>query len=88
MMRRYKEGVDRGPPACCRLPGRLRAVDAYVDELDLVGGPGFCADGDEPAYGGPAGLPAGGAAEAFLYGCLNRVRSRGVEKECVSATWT
>ena len=58
----------------------VRAVDVFVDELDLTG-LGFC--GVEPkATGRPAYHP-GTLLKIYVYGYLNRVQSsRRLEREC------
>ena len=84
----FKAGVDRSQPSL--LPARVedyvdrnnpvRAIDAFVDALDLEE-LGFCHAGS----GGGAGQPAYDPADLlklYLYGYINRVRSsRGLERE-------
>ena len=90
-MRRFVVGDDRGQSdAVSRTAGRLigednpvRAIDVFVDELDLAG-LGF--GGVEPeATGRPAYHPAT-LLKIYVYGYLNRVQSsRRLEREA-SAT--
>src|SRR6202161_2156741 len=87
-MTRFVAGDDRSQSTL--FPERLedylsednpvRAVDVFVDELDLMG-LGFC--GVEPeATGRPAYHP-GTLLKIYVYGYLNRVQSsRRLEREC------
>ncbi|WP_165742094.1 transposase [Candidatus Thiosymbion oneisti] len=89
MARRYKRGVARAQEAL--LPPRVedyvsetnlvRAIDAYVDTLDLPA-LGFTKSGGDLTPGQPAFDP-GLRLKLYLYGDLNRVRSsRRLEREC------
>lgn len=89
MARRYKQGRARGQEAL--LPPRIedyvgednlvRAIDAYVDTLDLEALGFTNADGNL-APGQPPFDPAV-LLKLYLYGYLNRVRSsRRLEREC------
>lgn len=92
MIRKYKCGTDRQEVA--RLPPRLedyvavdhpvRAIDAYVESLNLSA-LGF--DRTQPnrtAAGQPAYAPAA-LLKLYLYGYVNRVRSRrALAQECQS----
>jgi len=81
MRTRYKSGVDRGQPAL--LPPRLddlvgadnrvRAIDAYVEALDL-GRLGFVMPGSSGGRGQPPYAP-GDLLKLYLYGYLHRTRS-------------
>jgi transposase len=87
--RRYKQGIQRQQGIL--LPTRVdeyveednpvRAIDAYVDSLDL-GSLGFRHVHGELAPGQPA-FPPQALLKLYLYGYLQRVRSsRRLEKEC------
>lgn len=89
MARRYKQGQARAQEAL--LPPRVedyvsetnlvRAIDAYVDTLDLPE-LGFTNSGGDLTPGQPAFDP-GMLLKLYLYGYLNRVRSsRRLEWEC------
>ena len=88
--RRYKPGIDRSQETL--FPPRLedyvsehnpvRAIDAYIDSLDM-GALGFMhsAPGRHQA-GQPAYAPQM-LLKLYLYGYLNRLRSsRALEREC------
>ena len=81
-MRRFIEGEDRSQARCCRRAwmtdvaedNPVRAVDAFVEELDLQA-LGFA--GAEPAETGrPAYHPAT-LLKIYVYGYLNRVSRAG-----------
>jgi len=87
--RRYKQGTSRRQEML--LPARVedyvdeknlvRAIDVYVDSLDLVE-LGFANAGGELGAGRPAYDP-GMLLKLYLYGYLNRVRSsRRLQAEC------
>jgi transposase len=87
--RRYKQGIDRQQGFL--LPTRIeeyvgednpvRAIDTYLDSLDL-NGLGFHHAHGELAPGQPA-FPPMALLKLYLYGYLHRVRSsRRLEKEC------
>ena len=87
--RRYKEGIDR--QQAFLLPPRVdeyvnednpvRALDVYVDSLDLEG-LGFNNTAGELSAGQPA-FPPRAMLKLYLYGYLQRVRSsRRLEQEC------
>jgi len=86
-MRRFVEGIDRGQttlfPECLEdwidEDNPVRAIDAFVDELDLSG-LGF--DGAAPeATGRPSYHPTV-LLKLYIYGYLNRVQSsRRLERE-------
>lgn len=91
MTRQHKQGVDRQAagslPAClddCVGPERpARAIDAYVDSLDLSA-LGFARIEPNPTAAGQPAFPPAALLKLHLYGHLNRVRSsRGLERECV-----
>src|SRR3974377_558970 len=91
-MRRFVEGIDRarraGFPECLEdwidEDNPVRAIDAFVDELDLSG-LGF--DGAAPeATGRPSYHPTV-LLKLYIYGYLNRVQSsprfgRGAGRNC------
>ena len=88
--RPYKQGIDRFESA--RLPLRLedwvdadnvvRAIDVYVDGLDLPALGFGLTEPNRTAAGQPAYPPAA-LLKLYLYGYLNRVRSsRALEREC------
>jgi transposase len=88
--RNYKEGIDRQqsfllPPSVdeyVSADNPVRAIDTYVDSLDLEG-LGFKHAGGELAPGQPA-FPPTALLKLYLYGYLHRVRSsRRLEAECV-----
>lgn len=90
MTRRHKPGVDRQAasslPACLDdcvgSENPVRAVDAYVDRLDLLA-LGFARLEANPTAAGQPAFPPSALLKLYLYGYLNRVRSsRGLEKEC------
>jgi len=86
--RRYKEGIDRQsmplPPTleeCIDLDNPVRAIEAYVETLDLRALGFLNADGEltpgQPAYD-PAVL-----LKLYIWGYLNRTKSsRLLEREC------
>jgi len=88
--RQYKSGINRGqaeifPPSLDEYISEtnpVRAIDAYVETLDLAG-LGF---GNTQAKANASGQPAyppQGLLKLYLYGYLNRVRSsRLLEREC------
>ncbi|WP_133512875.1 transposase [Candidatus Thiosymbion oneisti] len=89
MARRYKQGTARSQEAL--LPPRVedyvsefslvRAIDAYVDLLDLEA-LGFTNTAGDLTPGQPAFAP-GLLLKLYVYGYLNRVRSsRRLEREC------
>lgn len=91
MPRKHKEGVDRQVEN--GLPTRLddwvesdnpvRALDAYVDGLDLSA-LGFDRTAPNPTAAGQPAFPPQALLKLFVYGYLNRIRSsRALEKECV-----
>jgi transposase len=98
MTRRHKQGVDRRAagslPAClddCVGPENpARAVDAYVDALDLSA-LGFAKTEPNPTAAGQPSFPPSALLKLFLYGHLNRVRSsRRLARECtrnLEAMW-
>jgi transposase len=86
--RTFKAGVNRDqpsflPPCLDDYVGRdhpVRAIDAYVDALDLKG-LGFRHPGSDGGAGQPPYHP-GDLLKLYLYGYLHRVRSsRGLEQE-------
>ena len=86
-MKRFVEGADRGQstllPECLDdwidEENPVRAIDAFVDALDL-GGLGF--DGVEPAATGRPGFHPSVLLKLYIYGYLNRVQSsRRLERE-------
>lgn len=90
MIRRYKEGTDR--QAVARLPPRLddyvdadnpvRAIDAYVETLDLMA-LGFDRTAPNRTEAGQPPFPPADLLKLYLYGYVNRVRSsRAFEKDC------
>lgn len=91
--RRYKEGIDRREPMpfppllddYISADNPVRAIDSYVESLELASF-GFCnAPAPVPEVGYQAGQPAyppPALLKLYLYGYLNRVRSsRRLEKE-------
>jgi transposase len=90
MTRRHKQGVDRRAagslPACledCMEPENpVRAVDAYVDALDVVA-LGVARTEPNPTAAGRPSFPPSALLKLCLYGYLNRVRSsRRLERGC------
>ena len=88
--RNYKEGIDRQqayllPPSVEEYvsdDNPVRAIDAYVDSLDLQK-LGFKNAGGELTPGQPVFAPAG-LLKLYLYGYLHRIRSsRRLAAECV-----
>src|ERR1700693_6078362 len=88
MIRSYKTGVEREqpsllPPCVDDYVGRdnmVRAIDCYVDTLDLAK-LGFVLAGCDGGAGQPPYHP-GDLLKLYLYGYLNRVRSsRGLARE-------
>ena len=86
-MKRFVEGVDRGQttflPECLDdfvdEDNPVRAVDVFVDELDL-GGLGF--DRVDPKATGRPGYHPSDLLKLYIYGYLNRVQSsRRLERE-------
>ncbi len=86
-MARFVEGADRGQatllPECLddwvAEDNSVRAIDAFVDVLDLVE-MGF--DGVEPAATGRPGYHPATLLKLYIYGYLNRVQSsRRLERE-------
>jgi transposase len=84
----YKTGMDRGQVAL--FPERLddyigedneiRAIDAFVDGLDLVE---LGVERAVPALRGAPGYYPGDLLKLYVYGYVNRVRtSRRLEREC------
>ena len=79
--RTFKSGEDRGqasflPPRLDDYVGRdnpVRAIDLYVDKLDLIG-LGFRQVGNDGGPGQPPYHPAD-LLKLYLYGYLNRIRS-------------
>lgn len=96
--RPYKQGIDRFEPA--QLPLRLddwvdadsvvRAIDAYVDSLDLAA-LGFDLTAPNRTAAGQPAYPPAALLKLYLYGYLNRTRSsRALERECgrnLEAIW-
>ena len=89
MKRRYKQGIDREQgmllPACVENyitdDNTVRAVDVYVDSLDLFR-LGFGNTEGETNVGQPA-YPPGGMLKLYLYGFLQGIRSsRKLAREC------
>ena len=91
--RRYKAGIDRREPMpfppllddYISADNPVRAIDSYVESLELASF-GFCnAQAPVPEVGYQAGQPAyppQALLKLYLYGYLNRVRSsRRLEKE-------
>ena len=87
-MKRFIEGAERGQSTL--FPERLedyiggdnpvRAVDAFVDALDL-GALGF--DSVVPEATGRPGYHPATLLKIYVYGCLNQVQSsRRLEREC------
>ena len=90
MTRQYKKGQDR--EEVLRLPPRLddfvsadnpvRAIDAYVETLDLTA-LGFDRMAPNRTAAGQPPFPPQALLKLYLYGYVNRVRSsRGLEREC------
>ena len=90
MSRPYKKGVDRMENA--QLPLRLddwvsadnpvRAIDAYVDSLDLSA-LGFDLTAPNPTAAGQPAYPPASLLKLYLYAYVNRLRSsRVLEREC------
>lgn len=88
--RPYKQGIDRFEFG--QVPSRLedwidgdnpvRAIDAYVDTLDLAALGFDLTEPNRTAAGQPAYPPAG-LLKLYLYGYINRLRSsRVLEREC------
>jgi transposase len=86
-MRRFVEGMDRGQstlfPACLEdwidEDNPVRAIDVFVDELDLAG-LGF--GGVDPAITGRPSYHPSVLLRLYIYGYLNRVQSsRRLERE-------
>ena len=86
-MKRFVEGADRGQstllPECLDdwidEENPVRAIDAFVDALDL-GELGF--DGVDPAATGRPGFHPSALLKLYIYGYLNRVQSsRRLERE-------
>src|SRR5262245_13200695 len=79
--RTFKSGEDRGqasflPPRLDDYVGRdnpVRAIDLYVDKLDLIG-LGFRQVGNDGGPGQPPDHPAD-LLKLYLYAQLNRIRS-------------
>ena len=89
-MRVYKAGTDRAqgmlfPPRVDEYLGDnnpVRAIDAYVESLDLARLGFTKTQPNEQAAGQPAYPPAA-LLKLYLYGYINRVRSsRRLEREC------
>lgn len=87
--RRYKTGLDRTQADL--FPARLddyvdannpvRAIDVYVESLDLVE-LGFTKSAPADSLAGQPPYPPSGLLKLYLYGYLNRVRSsRALERE-------
>src|SRR5665647_2631295 len=86
-MKRFVEGADRGQstllPECLEdwidAENPVRAIDAFVDALDLRD-LGF--DGIDPAATGRPGFHPSVLLKLYIYGYLNRVQSsRRLERE-------
>ncbi|MEI7902141.1 MAG: IS1182 family transposase [bacterium] len=88
--RPYKQGIDRFEFG--QVPSRpedwidgdnpVRAIDAYVDTLDLAALGFDLTEPNRTAAGQPAYPPAG-LLKLYLYGYINRLRSsRVLEREC------
>ncbi len=96
--REYKKGMNRGqadifPPSLDDYLSQnnpVRAIDAYVESLDLIELGFGNTQANSHASGQPA-YPPKGLLKLYLYGYLNRIRSsRHLERECarnIEAMW-